>query len=226
MIGAPADASPLWRALWWLALVLRPFFGTLRVDGRAHVPLEGGFVLASNHSPGADYVILGYTCPRQIYYMAKAEAFRVHPWLNRLLDALGTFPVERGGKDMAAFSASVDLLQSGRVVGMFPEGTRSRDGKLQRGKPGAVRIAMQAQLPVVPVVVIGGAQIFSRFRLRLGRPHVIVRFGPPIYLEGDVNDKAVVRDNTDVMMRGMADLLPPELRGPYGEAPQADQLAP
>jgi 1-acyl-sn-glycerol-3-phosphate acyltransferase len=148
--------------------------------------------------------------------MAKTEIFNWHPLLTRFLAAVGTFPVERGKGDVGAFNAAVELVQTGRVLGMFPEGTRSRTGVLMRGKSGVVRIAMRANAPIVPAVVINSPLIFQQLLKFQRRPQVIVRFGPPLFLTGDPDDPADIRKNTEKVMQAIAALLPPDLRGQYG----------
>ncbi len=218
----PRDASRLWKFFYVLLTILKPLLCRLRVEGAEHLPATGGCVVASNHSMGPDYVVLGYAAPRQIYYMAKVELFHLHPWLSKLLNMVGAFPINRGRNDTEALSVAEELLQRGKVLGMFPEGTRSRTGELRRGKTGAVRLAMKMQTPVVPAAVINGEAIFKQ----LGRrPEVIVRFGPPLYPMGDPNHKTIPRDQTDAVMRAIAQLLPPEQRGIYGK-PKTESLTP
>ena len=218
---SPISANRLWKFLHLLArFILRPLFCTMEVDGWGNVPRTGGCLMACNHTMGPDYVLIGYAASRQVYYMAKTEAFTIHPWLSKFLYAAGVFPIKRGGSDSGALDRAVHLLEEGHAVGMFPEGTRSRTGVLGTGKSGTARIAMRANVPVVPAISINGNKVLSRFK-QWSRPHVVVRFGPPLTLEGDPNDPTVIRENTYKIMVAMASLLPPEQRGPYAEDVQA-----
>lgn len=219
----PQDATWLWKFLYALATLLRPLFCRLQVEGRAHVPSTSGCIIACNHSMGPDYFILGYASPRQIYYMAKIELFQIHPWFSRFLTLVGTFPIDRGRNDTAALDAAETLLRQGRVLGMFPEGTRSRTGELRRGKSGVARLALATQTLVVPAVVINADAILKQIGRR---PAVIVRFGPPLSLIGDPTDKVAVQTQTDTVMQAIAQLLPPAQRGIYGnDSDQATVLA-
>ncbi|MCE7981173.1 MAG: 1-acyl-sn-glycerol-3-phosphate acyltransferase [Caldilinea sp. CFX5] len=209
----PRDASKLWKILYVLFTPLLPLLCRLRVEGREWVPASGGCIIACNHSMGPDYFLLGYASPRQIFYMAKMELFRIHPWFSRFMVAAGAFPVDRGKSDTSAITAAETLLRQGKVLGMFPEGTRSRTGVLGRGKSGVVRIAQAAQSPIVPAVVINSGAVFKQ----LGRPEVIVRFGPPLVFTDDDHQKMTIQAQTDAVMRAMAQLLPPSQRGSYRE---------
>jgi 1-acyl-sn-glycerol-3-phosphate acyltransferase len=221
-VQSPQDASRLWRFLYRLLTFCKPLFCRLRVEGSEHLPATGGCVIACNHSLGPDYLVLGYASPRQIFYMAKQELFQVHPWFSRFLEMVGAFPVDRGRNDTEAIGTAEALLRRGKVLGMFPEGTRSRTGELRRGKTGVARIALLAQAPVVPAVVINPAAILTQFGRR---PEVLVRFGPPIYLAGDPNHKATLQAETLRIMQGIAQLLPPERRGIYVTGQNAATVA-
>lgn len=211
----PHDASALWNFFYILFSVFRPLLCRVTVDGAEHLPYQGGCVLVCNHTFGPDFLLLGYGCPRQIYFMAKTEIFSWHPWLTAIFHSAGVFPVDRGRGDVVAFSTAVEIVRQGRVLGMFPEGTRSPNGQLLRGKSGAARIAMQAQAPVIPAVVIGAPLVLKQLGRRWRSPHVTVRFGPPLCLTGNPDDLAEARQNTERMMRAMAALLPSDLRGDY-----------
>lgn len=213
----PYDASLIWKLLWIISWLLRPLCCKIVVEGFENVPVSDGFVLASNHSMGPDYVAMGNVMPRQIFYMTKSEAFAVNPWLSRFMLSIGMFPVERGKHDDDAVAASVDILRQEKVLGMYPEGTRSREGQLQRGKSGAVRIAMAAKVVLIPAVVINSEQIMGGFKRLRNKPLVTVRFGEPLLFEGSVDDPKAVRDNLQRTMVAIARLLPPAQRGYYAD---------
>ena len=206
----------MWRVLYVVASLIRPFFVRIQVVGQENVPLVGGCLYAINHTMGPDYLLVGYTSPRQVYYMAKSELFGRQRWMEQLVAAAGAFPVRRGQGDREALERAVLLVRGGKVVGMFPEGTRSRNGRLQRGKTGVARIALLAGVPVVPVAVIGceaiGREAFTFKR----RPLVTVCYGCPLVLEGDAENVADVERWTTAVMEEVAALLPEERRGHYG----------
>lgn len=224
----PRQASRTWKVLFVIAIIIKPFFLRLRIEGAEHIPPSGGCIAACNHTLGPDYVILGYASPRQIYYMAKAEIFALHPWLAALVRGAGAFPVRRGERDSDALAQAVKMTDAGYVVGMFPEGTRSRNGALQRGRSGVARIALQAGCPVVPVVVINSEPVLrDLFKLRR-RPLVTIRFGPPLdpAAEVDVTAADAAQRLTARIMLAMAELLPPERRGYYSNPAQWDAARP
>lgn len=140
-----------------------------RVEGDAHVPLQGGCLLAANHVSFLDPPALGSALShRQVHFMAKQELFQ-KPLLGRLIRALGSFPVERGQVDRAALRQALELLKSGHVVGIFPEGTRGPGGpKMLPWHPGIALLAHQAQVPIVPVAI--------------GWKPLKIRFGQPLHL--------------------------------------------
>ncbi len=214
----PIEATWLWKVLYVVAIIIKPFFLRLQIEGDEHIPLSGGCVLACNHTLGPDYVILGYASSRQIFYMAKAEIFDFHPLIASLVSGAGAFPVQRGKNDSHAIEQAIAVLQSGRLLGMFPEGTRSRTGALQRGKLGAARIAMGAHVPIVPVVVINNERVLRDLFKLQRRPLVTIRFGASLApVQADASSKNLQRLTTQLML-AMAALLPPELRGYYADA--------
>ncbi len=163
---------------------------------------------------GPDFIVVGYASPRQLYYMAKSDLFEINPALTWLMRSGGAFPINRGEADLTAVEHALELVRAGHALGMFPEGTRSRTGKLQRGRSGAARVAILAQAPVVPAVVINAERLFKPenwARLRK-RDEISVRFGPPLAPPTDANDSRALRTYTREIMAAMAALLPPEMR--------------
>jgi len=220
MLLPPRQATWMWRILFVVAIMIKPFFLRLRIEGRERVPRQGGCVYAINHTAGPDYVIVGYASPRQVFYMAKAEIFASHPLLAWLVSSAGAFPVQRGRGDTQAVEQAVKVVAAGHTVGMFPEGTRSRNGQLQRGKTGVARIAMKGEVPIVPVVVIDSEPVLRTFKKFQPRPQVTVRFGTPIAPAGNAEDPEAVRRLTSTMMLAMAELLPVDRRGYYADVSQ------
>jgi 1-acyl-sn-glycerol-3-phosphate acyltransferase len=172
-------ATPIYH---FVVIVTRPIVNRLyrlRVRGLEHVPESGGFVVVSNHTSNLDPWPLGITLwPRQVHFMAKSELWQ--PVLRTMLKALGTFPVRRGQGDTAAFRTAVRLCREGRVLSMFPEGTRRSKGLRKKHQPqphaGSARIALAAGVPIVPAALLGMDRLS-----RLGRLQLV--FGPPVPLE-------------------------------------------
>lgn len=213
----PHEATLAWKFWYVVAIIIKPFFVRLMIEGEEHVPAAGGCVIASNHTQGPDYVILGYASPRQIYYMAKSEIFAYHPWLASVVSGVGAFPVRRGHGDGDAIQQAVVAVRAGHILGMFPEGTRSRTGALQRGKSGAARIAMGADAPIIPAVVINSEPVLRDWLKFQRRPLVTVRFGPAVQPAGDVSSAHDVQQMTTTIMLALAELLPEDRRGYYAD---------
>lgn len=147
---------------------------SVRYEGLEHIP-EGGFILCSNHISQFDPIFVAVKVKPQCFFMAKEELFRFKP-LALLIRALGAFPVARGKGDTSAIEHSVELVKSGRVVAIFPEGHRSKTGELLKIKSGAVMVAAEAGCGILPCIIKKGRRRFLR------RP-VTVRYGPCISKE-------------------------------------------
>jgi 1-acyl-sn-glycerol-3-phosphate acyltransferase len=192
---------------YWVALriVTRLFLG-LRRHGLDNFPDSGGVVIASNHLSVADPPIIGSALPRGIHYFAKAELFG--KWYSPfLIETLNTIPVKRGRFDRQAFGTALDVVSRGNWLLVFPEGSRSKDGKLKEGKVGAAKIAVEAGVPVIPACVVNTHRmkkvIFSGMR-------VAVRFGRPIYpseYSSIERDKEKLRKFTDDIMERIRHLV-------------------
>lgn len=162
----------LYRLAYVCAYLLGKLVFRLRVIGAGHVPDQGGVILAANHVSYLDIPLLAVSLRRRVDFMGKAELFRTA--VGRFLfRRLGAFPVRRGEGDRQAMGEAVRRIREGRVVAIFPEGTRSRDGTLRRGKGGVGALAVQSGARVIPVFIRG------TFEWRRLRP-VTVIFGSPI----------------------------------------------
>jgi 1-acyl-sn-glycerol-3-phosphate acyltransferase len=159
--------------------------GGLYVRGADRVPKHGSVLLVSNHASLLDPVAIGVATPRRVLFMTKAELFKIK-LLGWLLDGVDCFPVKRGSADRGAFKLAIQRLAEGRCLCIFPEGTRSPDGKLQSPEPGAATLGMRMGVQLVPVYVKGSFEILGVGRpLRRGRIDVI--FGDPFSFEKGID---------------------------------------
>ncbi len=162
----------IFRLAFWL-------LGGLTPVGTENIPPTGGVILAPNHRSYADPPVVGCGISRKVHYMAKEELFRV-PILGRLIRAVGSFPVRRGTADRAALKQAIRMLEEGRVVCIFPEGTRSTDGKLKEPELGIGLIALKSKAPVVPVAIVGTDEVLSPHSKIPKRHPIRVIYGKPI----------------------------------------------
>jgi 1-acyl-sn-glycerol-3-phosphate acyltransferase len=203
------------RPLFWL--VFRP-----KVTGRENVPLTGPVILASNHLSFIDSIAIPLMAPRMVSYLAKAEYWQgkgIGGWLSRtLFTGLRALPVERDASRaaQAALDTALSVLKDGGAFGIYPEGTRSRDGRLARGKTGVAWLALTADCPVVPVAVEGTDQV-QPVGARWPRPHRIsVTFGEPLTFpeqRGQAGKGKPRRVVTDRIMEGIVALSGQEKTG-------------
>ncbi|MEK8127424.1 lysophospholipid acyltransferase family protein [Paenibacillus filicis] len=147
------------------------FLFRVRAEGLEHIPAQGGVVLCSNHISNWDPLTLGCPLERKVNYMAKAELFNF-PVMKQVLPRIGAFPVKRGGVSKESIRLSLQLLRSGEIIGIFPEGSRSNAGGM--GKKGAASLAVKSGATVIPAAIIGNYSLF--------RPMKIV-YGPPVDLQ-------------------------------------------
>ena len=191
-----------------LAWLLMRLFFRLEAVGRERVPPTGPVLLVSNHVSVLDPPLVGGAAPRPVCFMAKEELFRI-PLFGRLIRALNARPVRRDGSDMRALKTSLTLLEEGRALLVFPEGTRGVEGApLREARPGVGMLAVLSGAPVVPVFVSGSGAALPRGRA-LPRPHKVrVTFGPPLSFKraGDDGRKEAYREAAREMMRAIAQL--------------------
>jgi 1-acyl-sn-glycerol-3-phosphate acyltransferase len=148
--------------------ILKPVY-RIEVVGVEHFPKEGGVLLCANHISNLDPPVVGITAPRPVHFMAKEELFRV-PILKHIVRNLNAFPVKRGMSDRQALRTGLDVLKDGKVLGIFPEGTRSKDGKLGKGLAGVGFFALRTNAFVVPCAIVGPYKPFRTLKVVYGKP--------------------------------------------------------
>lgn len=188
----------------WLRVLFRPW-----AEGVEHVPSKGPVIFASNHLSFSDSFFLPLVVPRPIVFLAKSDYFTgtgVKGWFTRAFFAgVGQVPVDRSGgrASEAAIHTALRVLDTGTLFGIYPEGTRSPNGTMYRGRTGVARIAMESGVPVIPVAMIGTYEIqpphtmiprLKRVGVRIGRPLDFDRY------DGLANDRFVLRSITDEIM--------------------------
>ncbi|GAA1919587.1 lysophospholipid acyltransferase family protein [Nocardioides marmoribigeumensis] len=204
---------PALRAIW------RP-----TIEGVDHVPLTGGVLLASNHLSFADSVVIPSVAPRDVVFLAKSDYFTgtgVRGALQRAwFEGLGMIPVDRDDSRAAieSLGTALEVLRAGKAFGVYPEGTRSRDGRLYRGRTGVAQLALQSGAPIVPVGLVGTEKLqpVGSNRPRLAK--VTVRFGEPLEVAGRYDGVApgrARREITDEVMRRIAGLTGQEVVPSY-----------
>ncbi|MEU5591443.1 lysophospholipid acyltransferase family protein [Streptomyces sp. NPDC020298] len=212
-----------------LRLVFRP-----RIEGLEHVPSSGAAIVAGNHLSFADHFLMPAILKRRITFLAKAEYF-TGPGLKGRLTAFffrsaGQIPVDRSGKDagQAAIREGLGVLRKGELLGIYPEGTRSHDGRLYKGKVGVAVMALKAGVPVIPCAMIGTFEAQPPGRVV---PHVhpiTIRFGTPLDFsryQGMEDEKAILRAATDELMYAILSLSEQEYVDQYAAVVKAEQAA-
>jgi 1-acyl-sn-glycerol-3-phosphate acyltransferase len=188
----------------FLRLIFRP-----QTDGVANVPAEGPAILASNHLSYADWLFMPLTLPRRVTFVAKAEYFTtpgVKGWFQKkFFSGSGQVPIDRSSGNAAegALKSAKRILAEGDLFGIYPEGTRSHDGRLYRGKTGVARLALESRAPVIPVAVVGTDVVAPPGKTFGSFTRPIVRFGEPLDFsryEGMENDRYILRSITDEIM--------------------------
>lgn len=206
------------------------------VEGLEHIPATGGAIFAGNHLSVADELLLGTVVPRHLAFWAKSEYFKgtgvKGAFSKFVLTGLGAIPVERAGgrAALSAFDAAIPVLKAGDLVAVYPEGTRSPDGRLYRGRTGAARLAVAAGVPIIPVGVTGTdkAQPIGTRVPRPGRAEITIRFGKPLDFTGRSDDRTSLREMTDELMAEIQKLTGQEYvprYAPKRAEPTADPTA-
>jgi 1-acyl-sn-glycerol-3-phosphate acyltransferase len=213
--------APVARMLW------RP-----KVVGQENIPKSGAAILAANHLAVIDSVILPSVVSRNVYFLAKQEYF-IAPGLKgtlmkQVMYGLNQIPVDRSGgrKSLMALDSALPVLRDGHVLGIYPEGTRSPDGRLYRGRPGVAKLALDAPAPIIPIGILGTDKIqpIGNRLPRIG-PLVEVRIGEPLDLSpwqgGEVDNKGL-RELTHKLMAAIRALTGQEQVGRYAPKRTSD----
>ena len=198
------DAPRMYRVLRRvLPPLVNPYF-RVSIEGLDNVPSDAPAVLACNHRSFIDSIVLPLNVPRPVYFLGKADYWET--WRTRwFFQGTGVVPVYRDGGDKgdAALHTGVEILQQGELLGIYPEGTRSPDGRLYRGKTGPVRMALEADVPVVPCAIEGSDTALPSGSYRPRRHPVQVTYGEPLDLSryrARREDPFVLRSATDELM--------------------------
>jgi len=203
----------------WIIRVLLKTFARLEVEGQEHIPSEGPYLLITNHLHWLDTPLIAVLFPHRVYVFA-AEKWEKHWFLGPFFRSLDAIFVRRGEVDRKALRQALTVLEQGGVLGMAPEGTRSRTGGLQQGRSGAAYMAYHAGVRLVPIVLSGQEKVIPTLK-RLRRARVRVVFGPPFVppaiVAGNKASAAEVHAFTEEIMYRLAAMLPPEYRGLYAD---------
>lgn len=176
--------------------------------GRENVPRRGSFIFVSNHQSYLDPILLGTSIRRGLYYMARENLFH-RPLSDWIMRGVHAFPVKRGKGDLGAIRSCLNILKKGGPVVIFPEGTRSKDYNLKKGKPGVGFIVSKAAVPVVPVFIDGSFSALSRGIKTLKRFPVSVYIGEPVRFDAVLlrkTDKESYQKISDEIMSRIAEL--------------------
>lgn len=191
----------------FLMLLFRP-----KVKGLRHVPGSGPVIIASNHLSFSDSIFMPLVVPRKVTFLAKSEYF-TSPGPKGLLKkltfiALGQVPVDRSGgrRSEAALITGLKVLAEGKCLGIYPEGTRSPDGRLYKGRTGIARLAIESGAPIIPVAMFNTEKIQPTGMVIPKVMRVEMIFGEPMYFEGDSTDLLHLRDVTDKIMNTIQEL--------------------
>jgi 1-acyl-sn-glycerol-3-phosphate acyltransferase len=206
-------------------LLFRP-----KVTGLRQVPTNGGVIIASNHLSFSDSIFMPLVVPRKVTFLAKSEYFTspgIKGFIKKLtFIALGQVPIDRAGgrRSEAAILTGLELLKAGDCIGIYPEGTRSPDGRLYKGRTGIARMAIESGCPIVPVAMFNTAEIQPTGQVVPKVRRVEMVFGEPLHFTGDARDLQVLRDATDQIMKAIQTLSGQEYVEMYASEAKAEMM--
>lgn len=205
--------------------IFLPLAFDYRVYGKENVPRQGGILMASNHQSFLDPIILGCGLDRPASFMARRTLFTGNRFFGKLISRLHAFPVDREGADIEAMREMLARLKAGKVVTIFPEGTRTSDGSIRELHTGMVMFAMKAEVPILPAVIDGAFEAWPRNKKLFSLKRISVAYGQPVYpseyekLESKKRIYEAVTAEVAQRMRALQQLL----RGERGMLPRAPQ---
>ena len=165
--------------------ILFGIFFRPKIIGLENIPKDGAYIFAANHMSNLDPPFVGTFAGRIVNYMAKEELFK-NPIFGAALRGLGVFPVKRGAADKGAIKNAIKILKGGSCLGIFPEGTRSKTGKIGKAESGISLIAAMTKAPIIPAAIVNTDKFFSD---EVKFPRLALVFGNPIYFSGNSKDK-------------------------------------
>lgn len=178
-LADPDHPSIFWRIAQRLFQIMFVGWTQLRIKGREQIPRTGGGLVISNHQSYLDPVVLQVALPRPISFLARDTLFRV-PFLKLLFWFAHVFPLKREATSTATIRGALGRMKHGYLVGMFPEGTRSRDGSLGEFKPGFIALVRRAKLPIYPVGIAGSGRASPRGKFAFLRKQITMVYGKPL----------------------------------------------
>ncbi len=176
-------------------LLLKPYFSLfyrIKVEGMENIPESGAYIVCANHYSAVDPFMIGVMLPHRIAFMAKAELFK-NRILRFLLTNVGAFPIKRGEADIRSIKTSLKILSEGKVLSLFPEGTRNRSDEV-RAEPGIAMLSIKAKVPVLPVAVISDYRFLHQSVIKIGKP---INLTP--YYEQRLHNEDYTRVSVDIM---------------------------
>ncbi|HHT63380.1 MAG: lysophospholipid acyltransferase family protein [Bacillota bacterium] len=191
-----------------VCILILNIFSRWKVEGREHIPPQGPLILVCNHTSYWDPVLVGCAMTREVRFMAKAELFSI-PVLNLILHVVGAFPIKRGQSDRTALRTALKLLKDNEVIGIFPEGTRSKTGELLPFKSGVNMLAYKADCPILPMAVINARKVL------LGWWHPVkVIFGKPIFFsfKDSRPSREELEELNEIIRQAVQDLLDSQVK--------------
>lgn len=213
------------KTIWITARLLLKLFARLEVFGKENIPAEGGCLLAVNHLSRIDPALIFALLDREDATSLVADKYLKHPFFSWIVNAVNGIWINREEADFNALRVARSYLKAGGLLGIAPEGTRSRSGALIHAKTGVAYLANKAGVPVIPAAISGTDEAVKEL-LRFKRPSITVRFGKPVDIQPlERGDRAaLLQRNTDEIMCQIAAMLPAHYHGVYANHPRLQEL--